>query len=78
MNKFEKLLVTDTGTIEEVDEEQHRDFADQTAWKENLFNFGVRLSSTHFGQFVVKQTDNLLWTVEKTAKWSCPSDEISE
>lgn len=60
-------------TIEEVDE----DLQEETSpppWKERVQKTAVKLSSTTLGQFTIRQTDRLLWTVEKTAKWSCPEE----
>ncbi|XP_053675290.1 uncharacterized protein LOC128725561 [Anopheles nili] len=37
-----------------------------------LYDVGARAATTTIGQFVYRRIDNLLWTVEKTARWSLP------
>lgn len=46
--------------------------------KGKVFDSAVCVSSTHLGQFAIKQIDNLLWSAEKTAKWSCGPEEMGE
>ncbi|XP_058066480.1 uncharacterized protein DDB_G0271670 isoform X2 [Anopheles bellator] len=37
-----------------------------------LYDVAARVATTRVGQFAYKRVDNLLWTVEKTARWSLP------
>lgn len=37
-----------------------------------LYDVVARVATTSIGQFVYKRVDNLLWTMEKTARWSLP------
>lgn len=37
-----------------------------------LYDVVARAATSSIGQFVYKRIDNLLWTVEKTARWSLP------
>lgn len=37
-----------------------------------LTRFSELVASTGVGQYAIKKLDNVLWTVEKTAKWSLP------
>lgn len=62
-------------TIDELDEESAALNADGPSWMERARKLAVRVSSTWPGQFAIRQCDRLLWTVEKTAKWSCPVDK---
>ncbi|XP_058126347.1 uncharacterized protein LOC131283118 [Anopheles ziemanni] len=39
-----------------------------------LYDVLARAAITSIGQFVYKRVDNLLWTVEKTARWSLPQN----
>lgn len=39
-----------------------------------LYDVMARAAITSIGQFVYKRIDNLLWTVEKTARWSLPQN----
>lgn len=61
-------------TIDEVDEE-HLNDTYSPSWKEQAQKVAVRLSSTWIGQLVIRQGDRLLWSLEKTAKWSCPQEK---
>lgn len=61
-------------TIEEVDEEQ-LNAVDEPSWSERVQKIAVNVSSTVVGQWAIRQTDRLLWTIEKTVKWSCPEDQ---
>lgn len=45
---------------------------------EKVADSAVRVSSTQLGQFAIRQADNLLWSAEKTAKWSCTPEELGE
>lgn len=48
------------------------------AVKDRVFDSAVRVSSTQLGQLFIRQIDNLLWSAEKTAKWSCTPEEMGE
>lgn len=61
-------------TIEEVDEEQ-LNAVDAPSWRERVQKIAVNVSSTAVGQWAIRQADRLLWTVEKTVKWSCPEEQ---
>lgn len=60
-------------TINEVDEE----LVLAPAWQDHLQKTAVRVSSTELGQFAIRHGDRVLYTIEKTAKWSCPEEKKS-
>ncbi|XP_052860174.1 zinc finger protein rotund [Anopheles cruzii] len=43
-----------------------------------LYDVAARVATTRVGQFAYKRVDNLLWTVEKTARWSLPQSFPAE
>lgn len=55
-----------------VDDAQSKKFVPQLM--ERGKKVAVEVSATSVGQLVLKQSDNLLWITEKTAKWSCPPE----
>lgn len=45
---------------------------------ERAQNISVAVSAMNVGQFLLKQSDKILWIAEKTAKWSCPSEPFGK
>lgn len=62
-------------TIDEMDEDNMQQSQDDPSWKDRVQKLTVRAASTWAGQFAIRQGDRLLWTIEKTAKWSCPIEK---
>uniref|UniRef100_A0A182QYK9 Uncharacterized protein n=1 Tax=Anopheles farauti TaxID=69004 RepID=A0A182QYK9_9DIPT len=60
-----------TAAISTADEQEIAE-ARGTTVPDMLYDVGARAATTSVGQFVYKRVDNLLWTVEKTARWSLP------
>lgn len=60
-----------TATISTADEQEIAE-ARGTTFPDMLYDVGARAVTTSVGQFFYKRVDNLLWTVEKTARWSLP------
>uniref|UniRef100_A0A182P9V7 Uncharacterized protein n=1 Tax=Anopheles epiroticus TaxID=199890 RepID=A0A182P9V7_9DIPT len=60
-----------TATINTVDEQEIAE-ARGTTLPDMLYDVVARAATTSVGQFVYKRFDNLLWTMEKTARWSLP------
>uniref|UniRef100_A0A182JQQ0 Uncharacterized protein n=1 Tax=Anopheles christyi TaxID=43041 RepID=A0A182JQQ0_9DIPT len=60
-----------TATISTVDEQEIAE-ARGTTVPDMLYDVVARVATTSIGQFVYKRIDNLLWTMEKTARWSLP------
>nr|XP_040241174.2 nucleolar protein dao-5 [Anopheles coluzzii] len=60
-----------TAAISTVDEQEIAE-ARGTTVPDMLYDVVARVATTSIGQFVYKRVDNLLWTMEKTARWSLP------
>uniref|UniRef100_A0A182LXK5 Uncharacterized protein n=1 Tax=Anopheles culicifacies TaxID=139723 RepID=A0A182LXK5_9DIPT len=59
---------TATSTVDEQEIAEARG----TTVPDMLYDVVARAATTSVGQFVYKRFDNLLWTIEKTARWSLP------
>lgn len=76
MTEVEKhSTINNHETIEEVDEDQSLENTKEPSWQERIQKLAIQASSNLLGQFVIRQSDRLLWTVEKTANWSCPLEK---
>lgn len=60
-----------TTTISKADEQEYAE-ARSTTVPDILYDVVARAATSSVGQFVYKRIDNLLWTIEKTARWSLP------
>lgn len=60
-------------TINEVDDDSRL----PPLWQDRLQKTAVQVSSTGLGQFAIRQSDLVLQTIEKTAKWSCSEEKKS-
>uniref|UniRef100_A0A182NHJ7 Uncharacterized protein n=1 Tax=Anopheles dirus TaxID=7168 RepID=A0A182NHJ7_9DIPT len=58
--------------ISTADEQEIAEARGTTTVPDMLYDVAARAATTSVGQFVYKRVDNLLWTVEKTARWSLP------
>lgn len=59
-----------------LDGDQSKNFVPKMM--ERAQNFSVEVSAMNVGQFLLKQSDKILWIAEKTAKWSCPSEPFGK
>lgn len=57
--------------ISTADEQEYTEVRGSTL-PDMLYDVVARAATTSVGQFVYKRFDNLLWTIEKTARWSLP------
>lgn len=60
-----------TTAITTADEQEIAE-ARGTTVPDMLYDVVARAATTSVGQFIYKRIDNLLWTIEKTARWSLP------
>ncbi|XP_053663065.1 uncharacterized protein LOC128712194 [Anopheles marshallii] len=60
-----------TTAISTADEQEIAE-ARGTTVPDMLYDVVARAATTSVGQFIYKRVDNLLWTIEKTARWSLP------
>ncbi|XP_050074481.1 uncharacterized protein LOC126562105 isoform X2 [Anopheles maculipalpis] len=60
-----------TKTISTADDQEYTEVRG-TNVPDMLYDVVARTATTSVGQFVYKRIDNLLWTIEKTARWSLP------
>lgn len=54
------------------DVEEFEEIPDSNSLISRLTRVSEQVASTAIGQYAIKKLDNVLWTVEKTAKWSLP------
>ncbi|XP_035904579.1 SUN domain-containing protein 2 isoform X2 [Anopheles stephensi] len=60
-----------TTAFSTADEQEYAEVRGNTV-PDMLYDVAARAATTSVGLFVYKRIDNLLWTIEKTARWSLP------